>query len=374
MSEDLGASIKEISKTENLLEGSILVHGFSGNVDPYNKWKEERKTLQKVLSSGNLVSPSLRELDNSEKIRFVVDAPFDKNRLTFHLWKGDSQDGVEYIEEALLALPTTSLEGNVLSEDPAWPGRAISAYNKEGVQIPLKKGILFLSQSRFSEFRSQLELLAHESGLDFVDYVNTYVTILPAETFKDQKSLWSAVRSRIEPARDVSVKIVDTQKQTSSMFDSSGLNFTNTLESKEPVIAEDLGETHIVLASAISAELLQYLEHSYQQEIVWLGTVEANMESNPFNIEFLRDEPSEILEIERLITELDPNNTRKAYIYELSKKYELWKRKLLAKNERALEEKYPDAPREEEIGFGRPAFRSKVFRGKDGLLHVGEVF
>jgi len=364
--------VKEIPpKPDHLLERSILVHGFSGNIDTNNTWSEETKSLGKVLSTGELVSPSKRDLDDKEKVRFGIDAPFDKNRVIFHVWKGDDHDGMEYISEALFAAPPKMLEGYVPSEDPAWPGRAVSAYGKDGVHIPLSNGLLFVSAGRCIEFHDHFEALAQKSGMSFADFMNKHVVILPNTAFQNRNELWTAISSRIEPAIGVTVDVIGAREQMNSTH---GTNFTDILNNHAPAKANELGLSGINRGSAVNHELTVWLSKEWRSRIRWLQTTEKNMSNNPFRIEQLREEKPSFQDVQQLVDEVQPNHPDNKKTQSLARQYYEYRQRLLATNERILEEKYPNAPSEiDENGRTHSnVVETTVLRGKDGRLHVHE--
>lgn len=362
---------EKVVQPENLLEGSILVHGFCGNIDAQDKWAEESKTLEKILTSGEIVSPSLRNLDAKEQVRFSADAPFDKNRVTFHVWKGDQKDGLEYISEAFFASPTSILEGSIPSEDPAWSGRAVSAYNKDGVRLSINQGELFITPERVNQFHAQIEDLAKKSGLSFADYMNKYVVLLPKSVFEDQKMLWKAVSSRIEPAIGVTANVATAKEQGDL---TKGLNFTEVLNSKEPAKRTELGVSTIKSGTAISEELVLSIEQRTQDEIDWLKEVEANINTNPFHIERLRDEKLLFEEEQELANEIGLNSANSERIKKSAQSYDQLRQRLLSINEKVLEEKFPNPPTEDELNRSRrPVTQATVYRGNDGRLHIEEA-
>ncbi len=361
---------ERIDQSESLLEGAILVHGFCGNIDASDKWAEETKTLEKVLASGEIVSPSLRILDSKEQTRFSVDAPFDKNRVTFHVWKGDQKDGSEYIAEAFFASPTSILVGTIPSEDPAWPGRALSAYSKDGVRLSVDQGLLFITPERAKQFHTQLEVLAKNSGLTFADYMNKHVVLLPKSAFEDQKTLWSAVSSRIESAVGVTAKVTTGKEQGDS---TKGLNFTEVLKSKEPTKRTELGLSTIKSGSAISKELALSVEQRTQVEIDWLNEVEADMTSNPYHIERLRDNKPLFKDEQQLADEISPISAESERLKKAVQGYDKLRQRLLAINEKVLADKFPNPPTEDELNKNRrPVTEATVYRGNDGKLHLKE--
>lgn len=358
---------KEVAPTsENLLEGAILVHGFCGNVDTNNPYAEETKALGSILSSGELVSPSARPLDDKEKVRFSAEAPFDQNRVTFHVWKGDDQDGTAYIRSAFFASPTSILGGFVPSEDPAWAGRAISAYSKDGVHLPIERGLLFLDSRLATRFQPQFEALAQKAGMSYTDYMNQHAVILPQEAFNDQSTLWSAVSNRIEPAVGVTIQVVTGKEQMDS---TRGTHFTDILDHHQSAQTSELGLTGVKQGSAISPELLTHMEKVWHENIEWLDEVERNMDNDPLKIEHVRGERQEIVDMQTFIDELHLNNQD---AQTLADQYNKRKRQVLELNEKVLESKYPNAPLEEVEGIHRPVFEPTVTRGKDGKLHVEE--
>ncbi|MCX6791529.1 MAG: hypothetical protein NT149_00635 [Candidatus Gottesmanbacteria bacterium] len=357
--------IKEVvPRSENLLERSRLVHGFLGNVDANDPYAEETKTLNGILTTGELVSPSLRPLDDKEKIRFSMDAPFDKNRVTFHVWKGDEEDGKSYISKAFFAAPTSILGGSVPAEDPAWPGRVVSAYGKEGVRLPIEKGLLFISTNRAIQHREKFEALAQKAGQTYIEYMNKHVVILPDNIFDDKKMLWSAISARIEPAMGVTTKIASSREQMDS---ARGTNFTDMLNQRLPAPARELGLSGIKEGSTVSLELIDDLKQSWQSEIEWLKKVEKNIDRDPYNIENLRKEASSLQNIQNLINEIQPDNSD----VPLASQYGEKRRQLLKKFEVMLEKKYPDAPLETR-SYGRPRYERTPYRGADGKLHFDE--
>lgn len=372
MSLEEGVDIKERQLTqEALLEGAVLIHGFTGNVDIHNPHTSEKKALEKVISTGTIVSPSQRELDEKEKDRIRYDTPFDMNRVSFHVWKGDEHDLGSYIHGAFFAAPASSLEGFVPAEDPAWSGRAISAYNKDGVKIPTNRGLLFISPDLALNNRRLFEARAENEKLSYKDYMNRYVVILPSEVFGSAKKSWEEVSSRITPAKGVDVKIVTAEEQFSQ---SKGrLDFTAILNTGKKAELSQLGESRIIDGGAVSESLLKNLQSSWEAELKWLEKVDNGLEEDPFHIEQLREDHSRIDDYYNLVIELKDLNEELSEIKKLRDDYHKLRKKVLERNEQILEQKYPDASQETKGGkfeLRRPPSKPEVVRGEDGKLHV----
>lgn len=217
---------------ENLLEGTILVHGFQGNIR-----KPEIDTLIDIVKMGALVSPNLRELTPDERKRSHI-TPFDQKRVVFHAWRGNERDNSSYIGYAAFAAPVTILAGNVITEDPSSSSKnTIAVYNETGVRIPLEAGILFMSEGYFSNFLEFLKEKAQRVGMNPTEYVNKYIVILSPNVFRNFDELKKAIFSRIDPATNVTADIVTHEDQIKS----SSLDYTRILRDKPGVTRESLG-------------------------------------------------------------------------------------------------------------------------------------
>lgn len=372
----LVASQKEVLVTpeENMLEGSILVHGFLGNIETLNPYGEEVKTFNKIMLKGEIVSPSQRELTKEEENRYKYDAPFDLNRVSFHIWKGEPTDERNYIGDVFFAAPTIALSGYVPIEDPAFSANTITVYGNGGVRIPLELGKLFIELERFEHSREAIGRVATANGMNFNEFVNNHFVILPRDVFRDTKLLWKAVSSRIEPSTGVSANIVSSREL--GTLSEGKFDFTSGLDAISPAAMESLGSGSVKEGSAVSTELIEGIESSWKERRKWIRKIQNTLDENPYELESLRD-TSELDSILTLADSLEINKQLLAKSKLLRDRCIKLQEQVIQENERILEVRFPDAPIESsdedsKVAKKRPLFKPEVIRSTDGKLHINK--
>lgn len=366
-----GHIVETLTKPEaNLLEGGILIHGFKGNLDPYDSYKNMSDTLTKVVKQGAIVSPSRRELSEKEMAR-ISDAPFDFNRVCFHTWH-EEVDGNKsnYVLNAFFAAPVSVIEGYKPSLDPAMDETTVSVFGDNGVEIPLEKGILFLSEELFLEISPEITQKAKDLGITYEEYVKNNIVLLPTEAFEDSKILWNIVRDRIMPATNVTQQLVNPNK-----MGYRGVNFTDVLNGVELAKMENLGKSEKMNGSPVSdAYATSVMEHC-SREINWLKGKEADIENIFEYLDDLRN-PNEWLKAvynsRSLINQLDSDNSRLPAVDKLLNDFNSLAGSLSKQIELFLEQKYPDAPiiKPDNKKLRRNVAKPEVYKDEQGVYHV----
>ncbi|HTK03870.1 MAG TPA: hypothetical protein VL401_03875 [Alphaproteobacteria bacterium] len=353
----------EVKEKINLLENSILIHGFSSNINTGNSYAMEQINLEKILHKGALATPSRRSLTPEERARYQTDAPFDLDRLTFHVWKGDEEDNVNYINEAFFAVPPVVLAGAVLHEDPAWAGRAISAFRTDGMEISLNNGLLFCSPEYALQFQDIFQELATKSEMRLDEYIRKHVVILPRENFSDINNLWKSVSTRIKPSNGVSAQIVTADQ----MEPSNGIDFTKSLSGATPVTVEQLGDGKILEINKMT-ELSNWLTNIVDRDKRRLDNIVSNLNDNPFDIETLREIPH-WFKILDLLNKFNPESDEIVFFNKARAVYDQIRIKALRENNTILKLRYPNAQKSSERI--RPAISEPVvFVDENGEYRV----
>lgn len=324
---------------EHPLAGGIIVHGFLGNIQ-----KPENVTLAQVILAGTLASPSKRSLEAKEQAR-LVSAPFDRDRICFHIWKENSNEPTSYIGHAIWAGPITAVEGTIIGDDPANEPGDIFAYREGGVDIPVKKGVLFVSDNLIDtqEIRASIEKRATQEGVTFDEWMRDNVVLLPTKLFHQPKDLFSVIAQRIRPATGVTADFVDAEEISQSL----GVNFVTSLNIKhKPVSTQELGTTTKIQGESVSQEIMQEWKRNYDHFDEHFGEIIAEMDENPLRLEELRD-PEYMYDgawefhlLHRRLQALFPNSELARTVQKLDDR----RREALARNEEILTERYPNMP------------------------------
>lgn len=258
LSED---EIKDLRKEgeKNSLEGAVLVHGFESNLS-HNQRKKAFVVLNEVLKSGSIVSPSKRELNNSEIERFK-DASFDINRVCFEARIGDKDDGCasDYIGAFCFIAPTTILAGTTATEDFAFDNRAIGVWKKDGVQIPLETGLLIIKESLFNRCSTSIAEHARIVGMDENQYLKKYVRIIPDSfDFNDNTEFWNLIRANVQPSSGVTYSPPTIGELNRFVDEKERLNYISSLPHAE---LSQLGTGFIKDTGFVTEEYEEYIKN-----------------------------------------------------------------------------------------------------------------
>lgn len=361
-----------LEEEKNILEGGILIHGFKGNLNDINPYQRVMERLNNIILSGEIVSPSQRELDEDELKRLQLDASFDSNRVCFHVWNSDSNENqLSYVLNSFFAMPTTAMAGFVPSEDPAFGGNVVALYKNEGVRIPLEKGLLFLSTDMYRSLIPSIQKKAEISGISYDDYVKQHIVILPSESFHDSDILWKEVSARIDPASNVKTRMSKTSSNTNINF----IDFTQSLRNIEPSKTDELGETTMKTGNPISESLTDSLEERYHEDITELRNKYSKIEDDPYYLEELRDPNIWLRSINEDRQIIDQLGTDQQTTDSLNKLDDQFKDMCAAQLELSLsiiKQKHPDAPIKTEADLKKhrlPSLSPEVYRDENGEYH-----
>lgn len=341
---------------EHPLEGAIVVHGFLGNIE-----KPENVTLAQVIIAGTLASPSKRQLDFREQER-LVSAPFDRDRICFHPWKEGGEQPTSYIGHAIWAGPTTAMEGTIIGDDPANEAGDIFAFRAGGVDIPVRKGVLFVSDNLIDtpEIRMSIKQRATQDGVTFDEWMKDNVVLLPTKLFHQTKELFSVIAQRIRPAAGVTADFVDAEE----IGQSSGVNFVTSLNAKhKPVSTRELGTAVKIQGESVSEEMMQEWERNYRHFDEAFGEIIAEMDENPLRLEELRDSEFmydgawEFHLLHRRLQTFSPDSELARKIHTLNER----RKDAFERNEQILVERFPNMPEHEDapIDSSQKPYREK---------------
>jgi hypothetical protein len=350
----------EISKsTEHPLEGGIIIHGFVGNIE-----KPELKTLTQVIKSGVLASPSKRELDDKERLR-LPDEPADYNRICFHLLTNKVANPCHYVGRAFWAASLNAVAGTIIGDDIASGSNDIFSYHNNGVEIPLNRGLLYLSIDMLDNLAllESIRQRATAEGVSAEKWIQNYIVILPRKAFENRQQLFNIVSKRIQPAKGVSADFV-TKNEIDQHFQH---NFVHFLENDHRFTKKDeLGIGGIKIDIPLDPDLLTEFNQILGRYKNRFRSIYEDIETNPLRIEELRDAESvhdpnwPFFKMISLLNTYAPDSDIAQKAAELDK----FRLELLKLNTQILEKIYPNAPSPEAIK--QMSYKEKI---KNGYHH-----
>lgn len=338
---------------EHPLEGGILVHGFSGNIK-----KPEDTTVVEVITRGALVSPSRRSLDYVELSRFTTGIPRDYRRISFYCWKNNERKVPTYIDAAFWAGPINSLENYYIGRD-ATSLDAIYALGKDGVEISLDRGLLFISEDLlFSpEVWTNVEARAKEEHVTPKDIVSKYMVLLPAKLFpKLLPPIVNSYENDIELIdqrhsdranqllREIQRRITPAKGVTADFEEYAQVSNTDVMKKNAPATRKTLGTSTKLEGSLFSGALMDEWNLIYEHQRNKLDELIAEMEENPYRIEELYEPRSgwewNLIHVGHRLEILDPDSELLKKIKEAEQKAQ----EALVRNQQILEQRFPNMP------------------------------
>src|SRR3990172_12994005 len=336
MVDEISISPEVMLTPEHRLGGAILVHGFVGNTD-----KSEIHTLAQIITRGAIISPSKRSLTPKEEARTL----FDRKRIAFHTWKPERLNSIKYVGQAVWAAPVTALEGTIVGDDMAMEEGDIFAYNPAGVDIPLQRGLLFVSddmldnsgvQAAISE-RANKEVKAPE------EWVVKNVVIVPKEAFKQPDELLKIISRRIRPSDTVTADFV-----TRAEFDENlKIYFLEEGFAQKHTTADvkDLGNGVKVDGEYISPEMVKKWDEDTSHYNDWFDKISLEMEFNLLPFEELRppedgDKFEGFWKLRKRVEKYLPGSDMAHDLDKMDQK----RAETMARYEKILFERYPNAP------------------------------
>lgn len=336
---------------EHPLEGGILIHGFDGNIG-----KPEEITVAQVITRGALVSPSRRTLNVVEQDRYQSEIPRDYNRINFMCWKTYGDKFPTYTRAAFWAGPLGSLENYYLGRDSTSVD-AIYALGEEGVEIPIERGLLFISDVLLfsKEVWASVEARAKEEQVLPRDIVKKYMVVLPSESFpmicvgsergsgsERANQLLTEIQKRITHAVGVSVEFeqnVDTSN-------------ADVIRNRRPATSETLGLSTKIEGDPLSDEIMRTWNNIYDYHRGRLDEIVEKIEEDPFQIEDLYSPvlgwEGSLFFVHQNLEILDPESKLLQKIKEAEQRAQ----EALKKNQHILQERFPNMPiLEREPGF-----------------------
>ena len=306
-------------RLRNPLEGAILIHGFQGNLPDPDKREigisSDKDVLRKIIRQGAVVSPSKRQLTRQELLRYG-DAYFDINRVCFEARtgrKGDGKGGGSYISGAFFAMPVSGLEGTKISNDIAFSGPAMAAYNEEGVSIPLEKGILFINEYDLKALLPDIKERSEILNIDLPEYLNKHFRILPSH-FRNRNIFWKTVTASIEPSKEVKYHPTIVPKLQEKI---STMGMREAFISEKIAEKKDLGEAKLLENTLLGSPYVKP-EHN-KQYLYYLSKLTKFASILKQNPEALREVP-DLIDIHTF--------EFRAYLYELTEKDSVFAYKL----------------------------------------------
>lgn len=187
-----------------ILEGAVLVHGFKGNIE-----KPEIETVKDLLLHGHIASPSKRNLDDREVERYEDEVPTDLNRIHFHCsYENQTKDqSYKYRGDSLFVMPVKSAEGYVIAQNLLLGESDISIYSSEGVEIPLNKGVLLMTETLFDGLKDVIPVAAEKLGLSLDEFMLNNILIVDDDVIKESNKFWDLISKKVKPASSVTYKM-----------------------------------------------------------------------------------------------------------------------------------------------------------------------
>ena len=223
----------ELAKLK-ILEKAVLVHGFKGNIE-----KPETETVRDLLLHGHITSPSKRNLDNKEIKKYEEKIPVDLNRIHFHCsYKDQTKDSsYQYRGNSLFVMPVKAAEGNVIAQNTLLGHTDIYLYSKEGVEIPLNKGVLVMTKDLFGEVQDVIPETAKKLRLPVDEFIANNIMIVDEDTIGDPNKFWGAINEKVAPSSGVTYKA-----PSYFTLNNHANDLPKLLDQIEPAKAEELGD------------------------------------------------------------------------------------------------------------------------------------
>ena len=356
------------------LEDRVIVHGFLGNIG-----KPEDMTISQIIQQGALVSPSKRALDPKEQTR-LLDAPFDRDRVCFHTWEKNRENTGSYIGHAIWVAPVSAMEGTIIGDDIANETGNVFAFNRGGVEIPIDRGIIFISDNLLgtSSIKQSIELRAQSERVTPEDWIRRNVVLVPTEIFRRPNDLFRIISDRVQPAKGVSAGFVGREEINKNLR----FNFVAYLRDKYiPATAQELGHATKIEGEPVTPEMMQKWEKDYLYCLQQFTELEEEMDENPLRLEELR-EPEYMYDtgwffhqLKSRLQRFSPASELGLKVVELDKK----RTELLQRCESILRKRYPNPISEEDLqklgglqltkaGYGN--FDTYVYLDNKGNLRV----
>lgn len=243
---------KEIPNREKYsLDEAVLTHGFASNHKSM-EYDQERNNLLNVIRSGEINSPSSREIKTEYDIKRYGpqgDIPIDASRVCLFIWgnPGLINDIYQYARSAVWVGPVSVLKGYVAHIDTGVSEEGIGVTSATGkVQIPLESGKLIVNHDMFFDILPEITERADKINVSLDDYLSDNIFILGKDEFMEGRVLVDCAFNNIEPSKNVSAKVEKIDGITEKYIPSSKIiPYTTDQLGESKKIKSDLWKEYV---------------------------------------------------------------------------------------------------------------------------------